>query len=82
MFFEEQEEICRFLIETDGLTRTFSLSAEDHTLLSRKTLENVTYLSDEGIQMGKRFTGAAFGTAACGSPQFSYTLLSADIRTA
>ena len=82
MFFEEQEEICRFLIETDGLTRTFSLSAEDRTLLSRKTLENVTYLSDEGIQMGKRFTGAAFGTAACGSPQFSYTLLSADIRTA
>lgn len=30
------------------------------------TLENVTYLSDEGVKLGKRFTGAMVGVYALG----------------
>ena len=81
MSAESQEETYLFRVDTDGLRRSFTLFSEDGRQLCEKTLENVYYLSDEGISIGKRFTGAAFGTAAQGGKQFAYTLLSVRIHT-
>ena len=53
--------------ETKGLERTFSYkqsNAAEFTVLG--TLPNVTYLCDEGIKRGKRFTGAMIGVYAHG----------------
>lgn len=56
-------DIIRLRVETDYLKRTLSLLAGDvwQTLAA---LDNVTYLSDEGVRMGKRFTGAMVGVYA------------------
>lgn len=75
-----QDTHYRFRVETDGLKRTFTLSSMDNEPLVRQTLENVYYLCDEGVAIGKRFTGAAFGTAACGPEPFVYTLKDAVIE--
>ena len=48
-------------IKTDGLTRR--LYANDRPLCE---LDNVTWLSDEGVAVGKRFTGAMLGVYAIG----------------
>ncbi len=48
-------------IETDGLTRR--LYADDRLICE---LENVTWLADEGVTVGKRFTGAMMGVYAIG----------------
>ena len=75
----EDETVYSFRLGADGLKRTFQLYAKDGSLLAQKTLENVYYLCDEGIQMGKRFTGALFGTAAYGPKPFEYALTSVTI---
>lgn len=54
-------ETVRLRVKTDGLTRRFFV---DDTTVA--TLENVTCLADEGIRMGKRFTGAMVGVYALG----------------
>jgi xylan 1,4-beta-xylosidase len=77
---EEQEACYRFAVETDGLKRVFSLrDAAGQELYSMK-LERVYYLSDEGIPMGKRFTGAVFGVGAAGAKQFEYIVRSVRIE--
>ena len=48
-------------IKTDGLTRR--LYAENRLICE---LQNVTWLADEGVTAGKRFTGAMFGVYAIG----------------
>lgn len=59
---ETQEDLI-FCVETIGLERSFFLVQEN---LRAKicTLSNVYYLCDEGIRMGKRFTGALVGMYA------------------
>lgn len=54
-------ETVRLSVETDGLTRRFCVNGQPVA-----TLENVTCLADEGVRMGKRFTGAMVGVYALG----------------
>lgn len=56
-------ETVRFSVLTDGLKRTLELRLPNGDTLSH-TLDNVTYLSDEGVSLGKRFTGAMVGIYA------------------
>ncbi|MCR5216447.1 MAG: family 43 glycosylhydrolase [Lachnospiraceae bacterium] len=59
---QEKEDVS-LAIETHGFVRDFYLmEGEQKRLLHR--LENVYYLCDEGIKMGKRFTGAMVGLYA------------------
>lgn len=51
-------------IETNYLTRSFSYSYEDDAYEKITVLNNVYYLSDEGLKKGKRFTGAMTGMYA------------------
>lgn len=51
-------------VETDYLRRTFRYSYDGESFRDFLTLDKVYYLSDEGIQMGKRFTGAMVGMYA------------------
>lgn len=51
----------RLTVETDGLTRRFLVNGAEAALL-----ENVTCLADEGVRVGKRFTGAMVGVYALG----------------
>lgn len=53
----------RLCVETDYLKRKLSICVNDawQTLAS---LDNVTYLADEGVRIGKRFTGAMVGVYA------------------
>lgn len=48
-------------IKTDGLTR--SLYVQNRLIAE---IENVTWLADEGVTLGKRFTGAMMGVYAIG----------------
>lgn len=48
-------------VKTDGLTRR--LYADDRLICE---LKNVTWLADEGVTVGKRFTGAMLGVYAIG----------------
>ncbi len=52
-----------FSVETAGLCRKFYL-AQDENREKVCELKNVYYLCDEGIRMGKRFTGALVGMYA------------------
>ncbi|MBQ9142406.1 MAG: family 43 glycosylhydrolase [Lachnospiraceae bacterium] len=58
----------RLEMNTDYLQRRFSITVgeglEEEQLLDECLLENVYYLCDEGIKMGKRFTGAMAGIYA------------------
>jgi len=47
------------VVEADGLTRRLLVDGE-----AVAVLENVTYLADEGVSIGKRFTGAMAGVYA------------------
>ena len=68
-------DVFIFTMETQGLARRFRIEAEDGTLLHEAFLPDVYYLSDEGVRMGKRFTGAMLGAAAQGgSEPYFYTL--------
>lgn len=55
-----------FRIKTDYFRREFyySYDANNYTLLA--TLDQVNYLCDEGLKLGKRFTGAMVGMYAYG----------------
>ena len=61
-------EALRLEINTDCLQRRFSMvigeGLTEETLLDECLLEHVYYLCDEGIKMGKRFTGAMVGMYA------------------
>ena len=72
--FENQLSSYVFKVETDGLKRTFILTDENGTELCRHTLENVSYLSNEGVSLNKRFTGALFGAGAYGREAFTYQM--------
>ena len=57
------------------LTRMPGQEPEASRILFEADCPNVYYLCDEGIKMGKRFTGAMIGVfGAGGSGQFRYTL--------
>ena len=57
------------------LTRMSGQEPEASRILFEADCPNVYYLCDEGIKMGKRFTGAMIGVfGAGGSGQFRYTL--------
>ncbi len=53
-----------YRVETNYLQRTFSYKVGCGDWVTYKTLENVYYICDEGVQMGKRFTGAMVGMYA------------------
>ena len=72
--FETQCSAYRFNVETEGLKRTFILMDEYETELCRYTLNDVSYLSDEGVPLNKRFTGALFGAGAYGKESFVYRM--------
>ena len=61
-------DCIRLEMNTDYLQRRFSMTVgeglEDEQLLDECLLEQVYYLCDEGIKMGKRFTGAMVGIYA------------------
>ncbi|MCR5426777.1 MAG: family 43 glycosylhydrolase [Lachnospiraceae bacterium] len=59
----------RFQVVTRGLVRRFSVTDEAGSTLLDITAENVYYLCDEGIRMGKRFTGAMVGVYCVGGPE-------------
>ena len=63
-----------FTVITEGLKRTLILQSENGTELCREVIADASYLSDEGIPMNKRFTGALFGAASYGTEPFFYTL--------
>ncbi len=48
-------------VETEYLKRRFTYCVEGNEWQDFATLDNVYYLCDEGIKMGKRFTGAMVG---------------------
>lgn len=53
-------------VVTKGLKRFFYYQLDDGKLQLLTGLDNVYYLSDEGIKQGKRFTGAMVGVYAYG----------------
>lgn len=58
------QRVC-LAVTADNLQRTLRWTLPDEAARS-VTLENVTYLSDEGVKLGKRFTGAMAGVYALG----------------
>ena len=54
-------QTVRLSVKTDGLQRAFFVDGE-----LAAQLDNVTCLADEGVRMGKRFTGAMVGVYALG----------------
>ena len=60
---EEIEAYITFYVDTEYLERSFSYSIGTERIQLAK-LTNVYYLCDEGIRMGKRFTGAMIGMYA------------------
>ena len=74
------ESVYRLQVETEGFCRRFTLLSADEETYASNTLDHVTYLCDEGVSLGKRFTGAAFGVAAYGPVPFHYVLRSALIH--
>ncbi len=72
---KEEKHLLSFECESHALSRTFRVfDGED--LLYEKTCPSVTYLCDEGLRMGKRFTGAMTGVFGAGGDPFFYRLLS------
>ncbi len=53
-------------VVTKGLKRFFYYQFDDQERQLLTGLDHVNYLSDEGIQKGKRFTGAMVGVYAYG----------------
>lgn len=52
-------EKLQLSVQADGLTRTLLVNGQ-----IAMTLQDVTYLADEGVHIGKRFTGALVGVFA------------------
>ena len=72
---KEEKALLSFECETRGLSRTFRIFCGED-LLYERTCPSVTYLCDEGIRLGKRFTGAMTGVFGAGEEPFFYRLLS------
>ncbi len=53
-------------VETNGFNRTFYYELNGQDKVEHQILSNVYYLSDEGVSIGKRFTGAMVGMYAYG----------------
>ncbi|MBQ8821654.1 MAG: family 43 glycosylhydrolase [Lachnospiraceae bacterium] len=60
----KEGEVISLKVDTDYLRRTFSYKTEGGAWKELWTQDNVYYLCDEGIRMGKRFTGAMVGVYA------------------
>ena len=60
---EDSDTYLTFYIDTEYLERSFSYQIGTEKIQLAK-LSNVYYLCDEGIRMGKRFTGAMIGMYA------------------
>lgn len=56
-------------VSTDGLRRNCRIY-HGQNIVFEHTCENVSYLSDEGVKLGKRFTGACVGVYARGPVPF------------
>ena len=69
-------ERLAFTVRADGLTRTLGWSLGGGKQSGECTLQNVTYLADEGVRIGKRFTGAMVGVYALGGLRATF----GDIR--
>lgn len=59
-----------YRVQTEYLSRSFSYKIGDGTWNKYKTLKNVYYISDEGVRIGKRFTGAMVGMYAYAGNDF------------
>lgn len=57
-------EALRLRVEARGLTRRLCWAVGEGPWQEAITLREVTYLSDEGVRIGKRFTGAMVGVYA------------------
>lgn len=53
-----------YRVETSYLRRNFSYKIGNGEWITYKNLDNVYYICDEGVRMGKRFTGAMVGMYA------------------
>lgn len=71
---EEEKTLLVFECEVRGLSRCFRVYSGDD-LLYEETCPSVTYLCDEGLLMGKRFTGSMTGVYGAGGSPFFYRLL-------
>lgn len=60
----ENPVLISYRVQTNYLSRSFSCKVGNGAWVHYKTLDNVYYLCDEGIRMGKRFTGAMIGMYA------------------
>ena len=60
---QKQETYITFYVDTEYLNRKFSYQIGTERI-QLANLDNVYYLCDEGIRMGKRFTGAMIGMYA------------------
>lgn len=71
-----KESTLRLIIETNGLSRSFSYEINTGPRVLLGTWNHVNYLCDEGLSKGKRFTGAMFVFFAysCKKP-FSVTFM-------
>ncbi len=58
------DQLITYRVETSYLKRSFSYKIGEGAWMPYKTLENVYYICDEGVKMGKRFTGAMIGMYA------------------
>ena len=59
-YITEDARIIELAVKTEGLERQFS-AVVGNTRCESELLKDVYYLCDEGISMGKRFTGATVG---------------------
>ena len=62
-YITEEAEVMELAVKTEGLKRQFSAVIGDKHYES-ELLRDVYYLCDEGLSMGKRFTGATVGMYA------------------
>lgn len=62
-YITEEAEVIKLAVKTEGLKRQFSAVLGNECYES-ELLRDVYYLCDEGISMGKRFTGATVGMYA------------------
>lgn len=69
-----------FKVVTQGLKRSFSYMLDDGEEITLGVLENVNYLCDEGLQKGKRFTGAMFGIYAYAGETYPLNVTFTDFK--
>lgn len=67
------EDTIKMMVHADGLTRHLAFAFAGGELMDANTLTDVTYLSDEGVRIGKRFTGAMVGLYATGRAKATFS---------